>query len=69
MACPVSNAKQYSALFAQFDGDDLAGDGFIGDLGIFDFRLQSLDICAGVEIALWSEIQGAELDQLEVVAI
>jgi len=39
------------------------------NFGVPDFRLQTFDIRAGIEIAPGSEIHGAELDLLEVVAI
>ena len=55
--------------FREFDRQNLAGDGLIGNLGILYFGFQPFDIGAGVDIAFRSEVRRTELDPPEVIAI
>jgi len=56
-------------LFAEFDGEDLAGYGFVGDFGVLYGGLHVFDAGAGFDIAFGLVVGGGEDDLVVVVGV
>src|SRR5580692_10186389 len=56
-------------LFAEFDREDLAGDVFVGDFGVFYGGFHVFDAGAGFDVAVGFVVGGGEDDLVIVVAV